>query len=119
MPTINGTASIYKRNRNPNITAIIPIMISIIPTVGLAGLMLEPKNIVEIPKNSRLNPTIIEMNPVENIGSNMNIKPIIIVIIPEVFSKAIHVTSVCLSYILYILKSIIYNISKRVELNEI
>lgn len=76
-------------NMNPNITEIIPIMISTIPTIGLKGLILEPKYIVEIPKNSRLNPTITETNPVENIGNKMNIKPIIIVIIPEVFSKAI------------------------------
>lgn len=76
-------------NKNPNITEIIPIMISTIPTIGLKGLILEPKYIVEIPKNSRLNPTITETSPVENIGNNMKIKPIIIVIIPEVFSKAI------------------------------
>ena len=34
-----------------------------------------PMNAAEIPKNTKLKPTIIETNPIENIGNRMNIKP--------------------------------------------
>ena len=45
-------------------------------------LMFNPKNTAEIPKNSRLKPTMTETNPAENIGNMMNIKPRTIANIP-------------------------------------
>lgn len=46
-------------------------------------------SIAEIPKNNKLNPTIIEISPDENIGNKMNIKPRIKQNIPDGFSISI------------------------------
>ena len=57
-------------------TAITPIIIVIIGKMSYApSLMFQPKNMAEIPKNSKLNPTINETSPIENIGNMINIKP--------------------------------------------
>ena len=70
-------------NKNPNMTAISPIIIVITEKVlSTLFLMLIPMNIAEIPKNSKLNPTITEINPAENIGKIMKIKPRIMLNIP-------------------------------------
>lgn len=69
-------------NRNPNIIAIIPIITVISEKVLSESFMFQPMNAAEIPKNSKLKPTIIETSPVENIGNSMNIKPKIIESIP-------------------------------------
>ena len=70
-------------NRNPKIMAKIPIIMEIIekPLFG-SCLMFNPKNAAEIPKKSKLKPTITETNPAENMGNTMNIKPRIIANIP-------------------------------------
>lgn len=69
-------------NRNPNIIAMIPIIIAAIENMSKACLILNPMNRDEIPKNRRLKPTIIETNSDENMGNNMKIKPNIIDKIP-------------------------------------
>ncbi len=51
--------------------------------------MFQPINAAEIPKNNRLNPTIIETRPVENIGNNMNIKPSMIEPYPPILFASI------------------------------
>ena len=64
-------------------TAIIPMIRIMFPLVLLIpSLMFNPMNIDEIPKNSKLKPTITETNPAENIGNNMKINPKIIDNIP-------------------------------------
>lgn len=65
-------------NKNPNIIARIPIMIDTVENISKLGLMFQPMNTAEIPKNSKLKPTIIEINSDENMGNNINIKPNII-----------------------------------------
>ena len=77
-------------NRNPNITAIIPmIRIMFPPVLLIPSLMFHPMNAAEIPKKSKLKPTIIETNPDENIGNNMKIKPKITDIIPALLLMSI------------------------------
>lgn len=58
------------------------MIIAIIAYISNECLMLIPKNTVEIPKNKRHKPTIIEIIPDENIGNIMKISPIIIERIP-------------------------------------
>ena len=53
--------------------------------------MFNPVKIAEIPKNSKLNPIIIEITASEKIGNTMKIKPIIIdnnpiPLLPSMFS---------------------------------
>lgn len=69
-------------NRNPNIIAISPIIMIAIERVLCSCLIFQPRNADEIPKNNKLKPTITEINPDENIGNNMNIRPNIIDKIP-------------------------------------
>ena len=47
--------------------------------------MLNPMNADEIPKNSKLNPTIRETNSAENIGNIMKINPNMTDSIPALF----------------------------------
>lgn len=63
-------------NKNPNIIAKIPIIIAIVEKVLLIGfLMFQPINAADIPKKSKLKPTIMEINSDENIGKIMNSNP--------------------------------------------
>ena len=71
-------------NRNPNIIAMIPMIMAMIDSTSKLDLMFQPMNAAEIPKNSKLKPTIIETTSDENIGNNMNIKPKMIDRIPAV-----------------------------------
>ena len=64
-------------------TAIIPMIRIMFPLVLLIpSLMFHPINAAEIPKKSKLKPTITETNSDENIGNNMKINPKIIDNIP-------------------------------------
>ena len=100
-------------NRNPNIMAIIPMSIVAIANISKACLMLIPKNTVAIPKNSKLKPTIIEINPAENIGNTMNSSPNIMDMIPAPLLKSI-VSPPLNKLILYINK-ILFNIMSDFE----
>lgn len=80
-------------NRNPKIILIIPISMAIVEIVLLTlFLMLIPMNTAEIPKKSKLKPTITETNSAENIGKIMKSKPTIIENIPALL-KIIFFTS--------------------------
>ena len=57
-------------------------MIVAIENVSKSRFMFQPITAAEIPKNNRLKPTIIETNPDENIGNNMNTNPKMIDKIP-------------------------------------
>ena len=81
-------------NRNPNIIAIIPMIMAMIDITSKLDLMFQPMNAAEIPKNSKLKPTIIETISDENIGNNMNINPKMIDRIPAVLFMPIYVTSI-------------------------
>ncbi len=71
-------------------TAMIPIMRIMFPPVLLIpSLMFHPINAAEIPKNSKLIPTIIETKPAENMGNNMKINPKIADNIPALLLKSI------------------------------
>ena len=67
----------------------IPIIRIAIPTYPVCFRMLKPMNAAEIPKKSKLNPTIIEINSPENIGNMMKINPNMIDNIPALFSMPI------------------------------
>ncbi len=67
---------------NPKIMAISPIIMDTVENIPFWFLRLNPINAVEIPKNNKLKPTIIETNPDENIGNRINIIPKIIDNIP-------------------------------------
>ena len=57
----------------------IPIIIAIIENaLSELCLMSKPKKTAEIPKKSKLRPTMTETNPAENIGKIIKIKPRII-----------------------------------------
>ena len=76
-------------NANPSIIVIIPMIIVINGNLLMEFLMLNPKNVMVIPKNSQLNPTITETKVDENIGNKKNIKPRTILKIPANFSLSI------------------------------
>lgn len=76
-------------NNNPRIKEMIPIIIVIMETTFDSFLMLKPIIAAEIPKNSKLKPTIMDTTPAENIGNKIKIKPKMIKIIPADFSNAI------------------------------
>ena len=57
------------------------------------SLMFHPMNTVEIPKNSKLKPTITDTNPAENIGNIMKINPMIADNIPALLVTSIFFTS--------------------------
>ncbi len=88
-------------------------MIAIIENVFGPDLMFHPMNTEEIPKNNRLNPTIIETTSDENMGNNMNINPMIIDNIPALFSRAI-ISPPFFKLILYI-DWILFNIMSDFE----
>ena len=76
---------------NPIIIAKIPrIMDNVDGSLLMSFLILKPINKDEIPKTSKLNPTIIEISSAENIGNIMNIKPIIIEINPALLLNSIY-----------------------------
>ena len=102
-------------NRNPRIMAIIPIIIVTIANASNACLMLMPKYTVEIPKNSRLSPTIIETSPDENIGKTMNINPTMMDRIPALLLISIASPPFC-KLILYIMKILFKNMSDFEEI---
>ena len=72
----------------------IPIITMAIATYPSWRLMLKPINAAEIPKKSKLNPTIIETKPAENIGKIININPKMTDNIPALFSISIAFTSI-------------------------
>lgn len=76
--------------------------------------MVYPIYAAEIPKNNKLKPTIIEISSDENIGNNMNIKPIIIVKIPANLLLSIFFTSIKL--IIYMIAILFINM---VEFEEV
>ena len=76
-------------NKNPKMMAISPIMIVANAKPPISFLMLNPMNAAEIPKNSKLNPTITETNPAENIGNIMKNNPMMTDNIPALFSTLI------------------------------
>ena len=91
-------------NRNPNIIAIIPIIIAPNEKVPISYLILSPIYAAEIPKKSKHNPTIIEINSDENIGNMMNIKPMIIANIPAPLLTPIRTHLLKIKLILYMMK---------------
>ena len=80
-----------------------------------AGLMFQPMNTAEIPKKSRLKPTITETSPAENIGNTIKIRPMIIERIPAVLLMPIS-SPPFLNLIIYIMKLLFKNM---VEFEEI
>ncbi len=54
----------------------------IIENVSKACFMFQPMNMVEIPKNNKLKPTIIDTNSDENIGNSIKTNPKMIDRIP-------------------------------------
>ena len=77
-------------NKNPNIIAIIPMMIAIYEKVLFLDFFISrPINVAEIPKKSKLNPPIMEITSDENIGNKINIKPIITDNIPALLFNSI------------------------------
>ena len=64
----------------------IPIIRIAIPTYPVCFLMLKPMNAAEIPKKSKLIPTITETRLAENIGNMMKINPNMTDNIPALFS---------------------------------
>lgn len=68
---------------------IAPITIATLGYIFKSCLMLNPINKAEIPKNNKLNPTITEINPAENIGNIIKINPKIIDNIPTPLLKSI------------------------------
>ena len=99
-PTKNEIASRQNMNANPSIIVIIPMIIVINGNLLMEFLMLNPKNVMVIPKNSKLNPTITETKVDENIGNKMNIKPRTILKIPANFSISI-ISPLCKTNYLY------------------
>jgi len=79
-------------------------------------LMFNPKNTAEIPKKSRLKPTMTETNPAENIGNMMNIKPRTIANIPAYLLTPIFCHLHYTKLILYMIKMLFKNM---VEFDEI
>lgn len=82
-------------NRNPKMTAIIPIIIDVRGMILLIGFVIvAPMNTADSPKKSRLKPTISETNAEENIGNIIKINPRIIDIKPRSLFALIVFTSI-------------------------
>lgn len=78
------------------------MIMAIIDNISKLDLMFQPINAAEIPKKSKLKPTIIETSSDENIGNNMKIKPKMIDKIPAVLFMPIMSPPFC-KLILYII----------------
>ncbi len=100
---------------NPNIIAMTPMIIVPIAYMLNACLILMPMNAVEIPKNSKLMPTISETNPDENIGKIININPNMMDRIPAVLLMPIVSPPFC-KLIIYMMKILFKNMSDFEEI---